>query len=51
MIIIIISFDLKLYGNSEKVTKKLTNTVRIFLKDTAMDFGISKCAHVTIKIF
>ena len=41
--------DLKLYGNSGKETEKLTNTVRIFLKDIAMEFGISKCAHVTMK--
>ena len=41
--------DLKLYGNSGKETEKLTNTVRIFSKDIAMEFGISKCAHVTIK--
>ena len=36
--------DLKLYGNSE-----LTNTFGIFSKDIAMEFGISKCAHVTMK--
>ena len=36
--------DLKLYGNSE-----LTNTFRIFSKDIAMKFGISKCVHVTMK--
>ena len=41
--------DLKLYGNSEKEAERLTNTVRIFLKDIAMKFGISKCAHVTMK--
>ena len=41
--------DLKLYGNSGKETEKLTNTVRIFSKDIAMEFGISKCAHVTMK--
>ena len=25
------------------------NTVRIFSKDIAINFGISKCAHVTMK--
>ena len=41
--------NLKLYGNSEKEAERLTNTVRIFSKDIAMEFGISKCSHVTMK--
>ena len=41
--------DLKLYGNNEKEAKRLTQTVRIFSKDIAINFGIGKCAHVTIK--
>ena len=41
--------DLKLYENSEKETERLTNIIRIFLKDIAMEFGISKCSHVTMK--
>ena len=41
--------DLKLYRNSEKETERLTNTTRIFSKDIAMEFGISKCSHVTMK--
>ena len=41
--------NLKLYGNSEKETERLTNIVRTFSKDIAMKFGISKCAHVTMK--
>ena len=41
--------DLKLYGNSEKEAERLTNTVRIFSKDIALEFGISKCAHATMK--
>ena len=41
--------DLKLYGNSEKETKRLTHTIRIFSKDITINFGISKCAHVTMK--
>ena len=35
--------------NSEKEVEILRNTVRIFSKDIAMEFGISKCANVTIK--
>ena len=41
--------DLKLYGNSEKEAERLTNTVGIFSKDIAIEFGISKCLHVTTK--
>ena len=41
--------DLKLYGNSEKEAERLTNTIRIFSKDIAVEFGISKCSHVTMK--
>ena len=33
--------NLKLYGNSEKETERLTNTVRTFSKDIAMKFDIS----------
>ena len=32
-----------------KEAGRLTNTVKIFLKVIAMEFGISKCVHVTIK--
>ena len=42
-------YDLKLYENSEKEAERLTNTVRNFSKDIAMEFGISKCSHVTTK--
>ena len=42
--------DLKLYGNAEEEAASLTNTVRIFSKDIAMEFGISKCAHVTMLV-
>ena len=38
-----------LYGISKKETERLTNTVRIFSKDIAMEFGISKCSHVKMK--
>ena len=41
--------DLKLYENSEKEAERLTNTVRIFSKDNAIEFSISKCAYVTMK--
>ena len=42
--------DLKLYGNSKNEAEKLTNIVRIFSKDIAMVFGISKCSHLTMKV-
>ena len=41
---------LKLYGNSEKEAERLRNIVRIFSKNIAMEFAISKCAHVTMKV-
>ena len=41
--------DSKLYGNNQKEAERVTNIFRIFSKDIAMDFGISKCAHVTMK--
>ena len=42
--------DLKLDGNSKKEAQILTNTVRNFSRGIIiMGFGISKCAHVTIK--
>ena len=41
--------DLQLYGNSEKDAERLTNTAKIFSKNIAMEFGISKCSHVTMK--
>ena len=41
--------DLKLDGNSKKEAERLTNTVRNFSRDIIMGYGISKCAHVTIK--
>ena len=41
--------DLKLCGNSGKEAERLTNNVRIFLKDIAMELSKNKCAHVTMK--
>ena len=35
-------------GIAKKEAEKLTNIVRIFLKDIAMKFNINKCAHVTM---
>ena len=35
--------DLKFYENSEKEAERLTDTVRIFLNNIAMEFGITKC--------
>ena len=35
-------------GIAKKEAEKLTNTVRIFLKDIAMKFNINKCVHVTM---
>ena len=32
-----------------KKAENLANTVRIFSEDTAVEFGIGKCAHVTVK--
>ena len=40
---------LRHYENNEKEAGRLTNTVRTFSKDIAMEFDISKCAHVTMK--
>ena len=41
--------NLKLYGNIEKKSERLTNTVKTFPKDHSMGFGISKCTHVTMR--
>ena len=41
--------DLKVYGNSEEGAGRLTDIVTIFPKDIPMEFGISKCSHVTVK--
>ena len=34
----------------KKSLKDLTNTIRIFSKDIAMEFGISKCAHASMEM-
>ena len=41
--------DSKLYGNNQKEAERVTNIFRIFSKDIAIDFSISKCAHVKMK--
>ena len=40
--------DLKLYARSNKEIESLVNTVRIFSDDIHMQFGLDKCAKVTI---
>ena len=41
--------DLKVYGKNENQVDNLVNTVRIFSKDIGMEFGITKCAMLTMK--
>ena len=40
--------DLKLYGKSSNELESLLNTVRIFSTDISMEFGLEKCATLTI---
>ena len=40
--------DLKLYGKNEKEIDALVNIVRIFSKDICMEFGLDKCAKVSM---
>ena len=41
--------DLKLYGKSAPELESLLNTVRIFSNDISMEFGLDKCAKLTIQ--
>ena len=41
--------DLKLYGKNVKEINSLVQTVRVFSSDIDMDFGIEKCAVMTMK--
>ena len=41
--------DLKLYGKSAPELESLLNTVRIFSNDISMEFGLDKCATLTIQ--
>ena len=45
------NLSLTVYGWSETVCKKwsLVNTVRIFLEDTKMEFGLPKCGVLIMK--
>ena len=40
--------DLKLYGKSSNELESLLNTVRIFSTHISMEFGLEKCATLTI---
>ena len=41
--------DLKLYASNEKSLEPLIQTVRVFSNDTGMEFGVEKCAVLTMK--
>ena len=41
--------DLKLYAKNEKALDSLVQTVRIFSTDIGMEFGLDKCAVLTMK--
>ena len=41
--------DLELYGKSSNELESLLNTVRIFSTDISMEFGLEKCATLTIQ--
>ena len=41
--------DLKLIGKNKSEIESLTHTVRVFSSDISMDFGIEKCATLSIK--
>ena len=41
--------DLKLYGKSEEEIKRLTAAVSMFSTDIGMEFGLSKCAAMTME--
>ena len=41
--------DLKLYAKSEETLDSLVQTVRVFSKDIGMQFGLDKCAALTMK--
>ena len=40
--------DLELYGNSEKETKRLVSTVKVFSQDICMEFSIKRCGVISI---
>ena len=41
--------DIKLYGKSEKELEALVELVRVFSRDIGMEFGIDKCAVLSIR--
>ena len=41
--------DLKLYVSNEKSIESLIQTVRVFSNDIGMEFGVEKCAVLTMK--
>ena len=41
--------DLKLYGKTRNELESLMNTVRIFSNDIKMEFGLDKCATLSVK--
>ena len=40
--------DIRLYGKSSNELESLLNTLRIFSTDISMEFGLDKCATLTI---
>ena len=41
--------DPKLYASNEKPLESLIQTVRVFINDIGLEFGVEKCAVLTIK--
>ena len=41
--------DLKVYGKSKKEIESIIHTVRIFSEDIGMEFGLDKCATITLR--
>ena len=41
--------SLKLYASNEKPLESLIQTVRVFSNDRGMEFGVEKCAVLTMK--
>ena len=41
--------DLKLYASNEKSLESIIQTVRVFSNDIGMEFGVEKCAVLTIR--
>jgi len=41
--------DLKVYGTNEEQIESLVNTIHIFSTDIGMEFGLRKCAVLTLK--